>query len=51
MLQLSKAAMLQKGAEHIKRLGGEKSVLQNKIEALRKERDDLNNSLRLVEVK
>lgn len=41
--------MLQKGAEYIKRLGGEKSVLQKKIEALRKERDDLNNSLRLVE--
>lgn len=40
--------MLQKGAEYIKRLGGEKSVLQKKIEALRKERDDLNNSLRFV---
>lgn len=43
--KLSKAAMLQKGADHIKQLRQERSVLKDKIEALRIERDDLNNSL------
>lgn len=43
--KLSKAAMLQKGADHIKQLRQERNVLKEKIEALRMERDALNNSL------
>eukprot|EP00099_Drosophila_melanogaster_P003201 NP_001163032.1 mondo, isoform F [Drosophila melanogaster] len=43
--KLSKAAMLQKGADHIKQLRQERNVLKDKIEALRMERDELNNSL------
>lgn len=43
--KLSKAAMLQKGADHIKQLRQERNVLKDKIEALRMERDALNNSL------
>ncbi|XP_068151130.1 MLX-interacting protein [Drosophila tropicalis] len=43
--KLSKAAMLQKGAEHIKQLRQERNVLKDKIESLRMERDALNNSL------
>ncbi|XP_032572304.1 uncharacterized protein LOC6618269 isoform X2 [Drosophila sechellia] len=43
--KLSKAAMLQKGADHVKQLRQERNVLKDKIEALRLERDELNNSL------
>ncbi|EDX05728.1 GD21641 [Drosophila simulans] len=42
--KLSKAAMLQKGADHIKQLRQERNVLKDKIEALRLERDEVNNS-------
>ncbi|KAL9926367.1 uncharacterized protein LOC119640378 isoform X2 [Glossina fuscipes] len=43
--KLSKAAMLQKGAEHIKHLRNERDALKDRMEALRMERDALNNSL------
>ncbi|XP_059220881.1 protein WBSCR14 homolog [Stomoxys calcitrans] len=43
--KLSKAAMLQKGAEHIKHLRNERNVLKERMDALRMERDALNNSL------
>lgn len=44
--KLSKAAMLQKGAEYIRQLKGERTVLSEKMEALRQEIDALNNSLK-----
>lgn len=37
--------MLQKGAEHIKHLRNERNVLKERMDALRMERDALNNSL------
>ncbi|XP_011192829.1 protein WBSCR14 homolog isoform X1 [Zeugodacus cucurbitae] len=43
--KLSKAAMLQKGADHIKHLRAERNQLKDHMEALLKERDILNNSL------
>uniref|UniRef100_A0A1A9WHG3 BHLH domain-containing protein n=1 Tax=Glossina brevipalpis TaxID=37001 RepID=A0A1A9WHG3_9MUSC len=43
--KLSKAAMLQKGAEYIKHLRNERDTLKERMEALRMERDALNNSL------
>ncbi|KAG4074698.1 hypothetical protein HA402_008796 [Bradysia odoriphaga] len=43
--KLSKAAMLQKGAEYIKVLRTERLSIEEKIEGLKKERDQLNNSL------
>ncbi|XP_017494071.1 PREDICTED: uncharacterized protein LOC108382174 isoform X2 [Rhagoletis zephyria] len=43
--KLSKAAMLQKGADHIKHLRAERNQLKDQMEALLKERDILNNSL------
>ncbi|XP_073824412.1 MLX interacting protein mondo isoform X3 [Musca autumnalis] len=43
--KLSKAAMLQKGAEHIKHLRNERNILKERMDALRMERDALNNSL------
>ncbi|XP_039951716.1 carbohydrate-responsive element-binding protein isoform X2 [Bactrocera tryoni] len=43
--KLSKAAMLQKGADHIKHLRSERNQLKDHMEALLKERDILNNSL------
>lgn len=46
LLQLSKAAMLQKGAEHIKHLRNERNILKERMDALRMERDSLNNSLK-----
>lgn len=46
--KLSKAAMLQKGAEYIKQLRSERTVTGDKMEALKKEIDILNNSLKLV---
>lgn len=44
--KLSKAAMLQKGAEYIKVLRTERASIDEKIENLKKERDQLNNSLK-----
>lgn len=44
--KLSKAAMLQKGAEYIKVLRSERLSIEEKIESLKKERDQLNNSLK-----
>uniref|UniRef100_U5EPE1 Putative basic helix-loop-helix zip transcription factor n=1 Tax=Corethrella appendiculata TaxID=1370023 RepID=U5EPE1_9DIPT len=43
--KLSKAAMLQKGAEYIKQLRIEKASTNDKIDALKKEIEALNNSL------
>jgi MAX-like protein X len=43
--KLSKASMLQKGAEYIKQLRMERSAVHEQMEALRKEIDTLNNSL------
>ncbi|XP_065088365.1 MLX-interacting protein isoform X3 [Ochlerotatus camptorhynchus] len=43
--KLSKAAMLQKGAEYIKQLRSERSATNEKMDALRREIDALNNSL------
>lgn len=44
--KLSKAAMLQKGAEYIKQLRTERDAVNQKMDVLRKERDALNNSLK-----
>lgn len=44
--KLSKAAMLQKGAEYIRQLRTERDGIKQKMEILRKERDSLNNSLK-----
>lgn len=44
--KLSKAAMLQKGAEYIKQLRSERDLVNQKMDVLRKERDALNNSLK-----
>ncbi|XP_062546534.1 carbohydrate-responsive element-binding protein isoform X2 [Armigeres subalbatus] len=43
--KLSKAAMLQKGAEYIKQLRSDRAATNEKMEALRREIDTLNNSL------
>lgn len=43
--KLSKAAMLQKGAEYIKQLRSERAATNDKMDALRREIDALNNSL------
>lgn len=43
--KLSKAAMLQKGAEYIKQLRSERAATNDKMDALRQEIDALNNSL------
>lgn len=43
--KLSKAAMLQKGAEYIKQLRQERAGTNEKMDALRREIDALNNSL------
>lgn len=40
--------MLQKGAEYIKVLRSERLSIEDKIESLKKERDQLNNSLKWV---
>lgn len=37
--------MLQKGAEHIKHLRSERNILKERMDAMRMERDALNNSL------
>lgn len=46
--KLSKAAMLQKGAEYIRQLRAERDGVNQKMDVLRKERDALNNSLKYV---
>uniref|UniRef100_A0A1B0DRE6 Uncharacterized protein n=1 Tax=Phlebotomus papatasi TaxID=29031 RepID=A0A1B0DRE6_PHLPP len=43
--KLSKAAILQKGAEYIRQLKAERGAIHEKTEALRIERDKLNSSL------
>ncbi|XP_058815980.1 MLX-interacting protein isoform X2 [Topomyia yanbarensis] len=43
--KLSKAAMLQKGADYIKQLRSERSATSEQMDALRREIDALNNSL------
>lgn len=44
--KLSKAAMLQKGAEYIRQLRLDRDSVKQKMDTLRKERDLLNNSLK-----
>lgn len=44
--KLSKAAMLQKGADYIRQLRAERDTVNQKMDILRKERDALNNSLK-----
>ena len=44
--QLSKAAMLQKGAEYIKQLRSERTSVSEEMDRLRKEIDTLTNSLK-----
>lgn len=44
--KLSKAAMLQKGAEYIRQLQSERTINNDKMEVLRRERDSLNASLK-----
>uniref|UniRef100_A0A182T957 BHLH domain-containing protein n=1 Tax=Anopheles maculatus TaxID=74869 RepID=A0A182T957_9DIPT len=43
--KLSKAAMLQKGADYIKQLRSERTSANDQMDALRREIDQLNNSL------
>lgn len=43
--------MLQKGADYIKQLRKERTINEDQMETLKRERDSLNNSLRLVEIK
>lgn len=45
-LQTSKAAMLQKGAEYIKQLRGERNKLKEEMDDLRQEIDKLNTAIR-----
>jgi len=44
--QLSKASMLQKGAEYIKQLRSERAVIGEQVEGLKKEVELLTNSLK-----
>lgn len=44
--KLSKAAMLQKGAEYILQLQSERTINNDKMEVLKRERDSLNTSLK-----
>ena len=46
IFQLSKASMLQKGAEYIKQLRSERGAINEQMEGLRKEIDQLTNSLK-----
>lgn len=46
--KMSKAAVLQKGAEYIKQLKVERVATNEKMERLRKERDALNNQISLL---
>lgn len=45
-LQLSKAAMLQKGAEYIRQLRIERSQLKEEMDSLRQQIESLNTSIR-----
>lgn len=47
--KLSKAAMLQKGAEYIRQLQSERTINNEKMEVLKRERDTLNTSLKYDE--
>lgn len=47
VIQLSKAAMLQKGAEYIKQLRSERTSVSEEMDRLRKEIETLTNSLKL----
>lgn len=46
--KLSKAAILQKGAEYVKQLRAERTAVNEKMEDLKKERDILNNQIRWI---
>lgn len=43
---MSKAAMLQKGAEYIRQLRNERSQLQDDIESLKQQIESLNSAIR-----
>lgn len=43
--QISKAAMLQKGAEYIKQLKAERNQIKEEMESLKQEVERLNNSI------
>lgn len=47
-LQISKAAMLQKGAEYIKQLKAERNQIKEEMESLRQQIECLNNSISYV---
>lgn len=47
-LKVSKAAMLQKGAEYIKQLQAEQYQIKEEIEGFRKKIEFLDNSIRLL---
>lgn len=46
MFQLSKAAMLQKGADYIRQLRTERSQLHDEMESLRQQIECLNTAIR-----
>lgn len=45
-IQLSKAAMLQKGAEYIKQLRSERNQLKEEMDSLRLQVESLNSAIR-----
>lgn len=49
MLQLSKAAMLHKGAEYIRQLRSERNQLREEMESLKQQIETLNTSIRYRE--
>lgn len=46
VLQLSKAAMLQKGADYIRQLRAERSQLRDEMDSLRQQIECLNTAIR-----
>jgi len=46
LLQLSKAAMLQKGADYIRQLRAERSQLRDEMDSLRQQIECLNTAIR-----
>jgi hypothetical protein len=46
VLQLSKAAMLQKGADYIRQLQAERSQLRDEMDSLRQQIECLNTAIR-----
>jgi MAX-like protein X len=46
MFQLSKAAMLQKGADYIRQLRAERSQLHDEMDSLRQQIECLNTAIR-----